>query len=131
MTPVSPMLAEACKSLETAMSKNPDGLYSEIKYDGERVQIHKKGNEFRFFTRNLKPVLDHKIRRCREFIPKAFPAGYDLILDSEIIVVDTKTGQLLPFGTLGIHKKQQFSSSEVCLFVFDCIYYNGEDLTKR
>jgi ATP-dependent DNA ligase len=23
----------------------------EIKFDGERIQIHKKGNEFRFFTR--------------------------------------------------------------------------------
>lgn len=62
---------------------------------------------------------------------QAFPSATDLILDSEIIVVDTVTGELLPFGTLGVHKKTQFESAEVCLFIFDCIYYNGEDLTKK
>ncbi|XP_055381243.1 DNA ligase 3 [Condylostylus longicornis] len=131
MSPISPMLAEACKSVERAIEKNPEGMFSEIKYDGERVQIHKSGTEFRFYTRNLKPVLDHKIARCKEYIPKAFPSGNDMILDSEILVVNTKTGELLPFGTLGVHKKEQFANSEVCLFVFDCIYFNGEDLTKR
>lgn len=47
MCPISPMLAEACKSVEAAMAKNPEGVYSEIKYDGERVQIHKHGSEFK------------------------------------------------------------------------------------
>ena len=54
--------AEACKSVEYAMKKCPNGMYSEIKYDGERVQVHKKGNEFRYFSRSLKPVLPHKVR---------------------------------------------------------------------
>lgn len=47
MCPVSPMLAEACKSVERALEKYPQGMYSEIKYDGERVQLHKRGNEFK------------------------------------------------------------------------------------
>lgn len=47
MCPISPMLAEACKSVEKAIEKCPAGIYSEIKYDGERVQLHKKGNEFK------------------------------------------------------------------------------------
>lgn len=103
------MLAEACKSVEKAIEKCPAGIYSEIKYDGERVQLHKKGNEFkcvffciyssyawviymytqrgcvneivsitreftlysrRFFSRNLKPVLEHKTKRLEEFIPQ-------------------------------------------------------------
>lgn len=25
---------------------------------------------YRFFSRNLKPVMEHKINRCKEFIPK-------------------------------------------------------------
>lgn len=41
------MLAEACKSVEKAIEKCPAGIYSEIKYDGERLQLHKKGNEFK------------------------------------------------------------------------------------
>lgn len=47
MYPISPMLAEACKSVEKAIEKCPKGMYSEIKYDGERVQLHKQGNEFK------------------------------------------------------------------------------------
>lgn len=49
MTPISPMLANACNSVEEAFKKCPNGLFSEIKYDGERVQIHKQGNEFRYY----------------------------------------------------------------------------------
>ncbi|KAL7727429.1 hypothetical protein ACLKA6_017553 [Drosophila palustris] len=130
MTPVSPMLANACKSVEDAFKKNPGGLYSEIKYDGERVQIHKQGAEFKFFSRNLKPVMDHKIKLLKDFIPRAFPGADDMILDSEIILVDTETGALLPFGTLGAHKKHTFANASVCLFVFDCLLYDGDDLTQ-
>lgn len=61
MTPVQPMLAEACKSIEYAMKKCPNGMFSEIKYDGERVQVHKKGDHFSYFSRSLKPVLPHKV----------------------------------------------------------------------
>ena len=39
MTPVKPMLADACRSIEQAFKKCPNGMYSEIKYDGERVQV--------------------------------------------------------------------------------------------
>lgn len=56
MTPVKPMLAEACKSVESAITKCPNGMYAEIKYDGERVQLHKKGDKFCYFSRSLKPV---------------------------------------------------------------------------
>ncbi|XP_023309068.2 DNA ligase 3 [Lucilia cuprina] len=130
MTPISPMLANACNSVEDAFKKSPNGLFSEIKYDGERVQIHKQGNEFKFFSRNLKPVMEHKVKRFKEFIPKAFPGAGDMILDSEIILVDTITGELLPFGSLGAHKKKEYQNAEVCLFVFDCILFKGEDLTN-
>ncbi|KAH1028379.1 DNA ligase 3 isoform X2 [Dendroctonus ponderosae] len=131
LTPVFPMLAEACKSVEHAMKKCPNGMFSEIKYDGERVQVHKHGNEFKYFSRSLKPVMPHKVAHFKEYIPKAFPHAKDLILDTEILMMDTKTGKPLPFGTLGVHKKAQFQDANVCLFVFDCIYYNGESLMQK
>ena len=74
--------------------------------------------------------MPHKINPCKEYIPKAFPTGHDLILDSEIIMVNGKTGELLPFGSLGVNKREEFPDAEICLFIFDCIYYNGKDLTK-
>lgn len=43
------------------MKKCPNGMYSEIKYDGERVQVHKNGDVFSYFSRSLKPVLPHKV----------------------------------------------------------------------
>ena len=43
------------------MKKCPNGMYAEIKYDGERVQVHKQGDKFVFFSRSLKPVQPHKV----------------------------------------------------------------------
>ncbi|KAG5347662.1 DNLI3 ligase, partial [Acromyrmex charruanus] len=131
MTPVLPMLAEACTSVEMAMRKCPNGMLSEVKYDGERVQVHKSGNDFRYFSRSLKPVLPHKVNLFKDYIVQAFPDGDDLILDSEVLMVDNETGQPLPFGTLGIHKKAEFKNANVCLFVFDCLYYNGDILIDK
>lgn len=68
--------AEACKSIEYAMKKCPNGMYSEIKYDGERVQVHKDGDHFSYFSRSLKPVLPHKVRRLPSFLPGlVFPSA--------------------------------------------------------
>ncbi|CAH2222707.1 DNA ligase 3 isoform X1 [Pelobates cultripes] len=131
MTPVQPMLAEACKSIEYAMKKCPNGMYAEIKYDGERVQVHKNGDHFSYFSRSLKPVLPHKVAHFKDFIPKAFPGGNSIILDTEVLLIDTNTGKPLPFGTLGVHKKAAFQDANVCLFVFDCIYFNGVSLMDR
>ncbi|XP_037323873.2 DNA ligase 3 [Pungitius pungitius] len=131
MTPVQPMLAEACKSVEYAMKKCPNGMYSEIKYDGERVQVHKNGDHFSYFSRSLKPVLPHKVAHFKDYIPQAFPGGHSMILDAEVLLIDTNTSKPLPFGTLGVHKKAAFQDANVCLFVFDCIYFNGVSLMER
>ncbi|CAH0399223.1 unnamed protein product [Chilo suppressalis] len=128
MTPVLPMLAEACKSVEMAMKKCPNGMFSEIKYDGERVQVHKRGSEFKYFSRALKPVLPHKVSHFKDYLPKAFPEAVDMVLDAEVLMVDVNTGKPLPFGTLGIHKQSAFKDAQVCLYVFDCLYYNGKVL---
>ena len=119
MTPVQPMLAMACKSVDMAFEKCPNGMYSEIKYDGERVQLHKNGDEFKYFSRSLKPVLPHKVSHFKEYIPKAFPGASELILDAEVLMVDNKTGDPLPFGSLGIHKKDGYKDATPCLFIFD------------
>lgn len=131
MTPVLPMLAQPCKSVQMALEKCPNGIFSEIKYDGERIQLHKSGNTFKYFNRSLKPTLAHKVNHFKEYIPKAFPFGEDLILDAEVLLVDITNGKPLPFGTLGIHKKNECKNANVCLFVFDCLYYNGESLLKK
>ena len=61
---VSHFQAEACRSVAQAIKKCPNGMYAEIKYDGERVQVHKQGDRFEFFSRSLKPVQPHKACVC-------------------------------------------------------------------
>lgn len=131
MTPVKPMLADACKSAEQAFAKCKNGILAEVKYDGERLQVHKNGDKYQYYSRNLKQVSDHKSEHLKEYIPKAMPNAKQLILDGEILLYDTKKKCPLPFGTLGKHKKNKFQDATVCYFVFDCIYYNGESLMNK
>jgi DNA ligase-3 len=104
MTPIKPMLADACKSVEQCFSKCKNSVLAEIKYDGERLQIHKNGSMFNYFSRNLKQVQAHKVSHFKEYIPKAFPSAKQLILDGEVLLYDTIEKKPLPFGTLGVHK---------------------------
>ena len=60
----SSVQAEACRAVATAMRKCPNGMYAEIKYDGERVQVHKQGDKFEYFSRSLKTVQPHKVSLC-------------------------------------------------------------------
>ncbi|AIU41289.1 dna ligase [Sucra jujuba nucleopolyhedrovirus] len=131
MTPVTPMLADVCKSMSTAMKKCPDGMLAEIKYDGERVQIHKKRERFQFYSRSLKSVSAHKIVGLDECLRHIIDPDIDVVLDAEIVLFDTIAQKPLPFGTLGVHKKKNFSQSHVCLYVFDCLYYDGECLLNQ
>jgi DNA ligase-3 len=128
---VCSLQAEALKKFQKALDKNPYGLFAEIKYDGERVQIHKSGSDFKYYSRSLKPVAAHKVADLEKYVPLAFPSADSLILDAEILLVDYKTKLPLPFGTLGKHKKAGFSTACVCLFVFDMMHYNGKDLSKK
>jgi DNA ligase-3 len=122
MTAIKPMLADACKSVEQAFLKCKNEILAEVKYDGERLQIHKNNDTFTYYSRNLKAVQPHKTEYLKEYIPKAFPNAKQLILDGEILLYCSKTKKPLPFGSLGVHKKNAFKEATVCLFVFDCIY---------
>lgn len=86
------MLADACKSVEQAFIKCKNPIMAEVKYDGERLQIHKyyffflkkqqvfmlndwkffsrNGSTFTYYSRNLKAVQPHKTEYLKEFIPK-------------------------------------------------------------
>jgi len=81
--------------------------------------------------RNCDQRVPLQVKEFSKHIPKAFPDGSDLILDSEVLMVDNNSGKPLPFGTLGIHKKAGYKDATPCLFVFDCLYYNGASLMNK
>jgi len=138
MYPVKPMLATACKSYSEAFNKfKSKVIYAEIKYDGERVQVHFDGTEWKFYARSLKPVQPYKIASVQNDVSLAMPNAKRLILDSEVLMVDGESGKLLPFTSIGKHKRAEFGPhAKPCLFVFDILHLNGENLltlplTKR
>ena len=56
-----PMHANPVFSVEQAAHKCPGALFSEVKVDGERLLVHKRGAIFTFFSRNCKPVPAKKV----------------------------------------------------------------------
>ncbi|CAH8560694.1 unnamed protein product [Dicrocoelium dendriticum] len=131
--PIKPMLAEPCRSAAQALSKScTDGwLLAEIKYDGERIQIHKDGDQYHYFSRSLRPVPANRVSHVEPYIPDAFKLTKQLVIDCEILLLDTKTGKPLPFSSLGVHKRTKFEDASVCIFVFDCLYLNGQSLIDK
>lgn len=136
----APILASLCARLPDAveMIKKMGEVDVEPKYDGVRTQIHYRRSENRgqrmdwvqSFSRNLEnttqmyPELDHIAKQIH---------GDDVILDSEAIGYDIKTGKLIPFQeTMTRKRKHEIAnvSSAIPLrfFVFDILYKNGKDL---
>lgn len=131
MRPLRPMTANPCKSSESAFEKLPGGVAADLKYDGERVQVHRQMGQILYFSRSMKPVLDHKVEPFDCLIPMAFPGNADLILDAEVVMIEDNSGEILPFGTLGIHKAAEHEGASPCLFIFDCLFYGGESLLDK
>jgi DNA ligase-1 len=54
--PIRPMLAERLSSPEEILEKLGGKCIAEYKYDGERIQMHKKGDEIVLFSRRLENI---------------------------------------------------------------------------
>ena len=82
--PIRPMLASAAPSAETAVSEM--GRVSvEWKLDGIRVQVHRRGDTVRIWTRNLNEVTD-RLPEVVEIV-RSLPVR-SAVLDGELAVLD-------------------------------------------
>eukprot|EP01061_Rhynchopus_euleeides_P037265 TRINITY_DN6327_c0_g1_i5.p1 TRINITY_DN6327_c0_g1~~TRINITY_DN6327_c0_g1_i5.p1 ORF type:complete len:579 (+),score=215.55 TRINITY_DN6327_c0_g1_i5:123-1739(+) len=124
--PISPQLARAAQSLDDVVNRCPQGFYSEIKYDGERIQIHKQGGSFTFWSRSLKPMKADKYAGLEGDLETAFAGASSVIADGEILLIDKATSIPLPFGTMGKHKREGYKDACTCIFIFDILEYDGE-----
>ena len=57
--PVRPMLAERVKNEYDVLEKFQGEFAAEYKLDGERAQIHKKGNQVIIFSRSLENITQY------------------------------------------------------------------------
>ncbi len=132
--PIRPMLAERLSSPEEILEKLGGKCIAEYKYDGERVQAHKKGNEVALYSRRMERISD-QYPDAVELVRRSVSAE-EAILEAECVAVDIETNELLPFQEL-MHRRRKYGVEEameqypVSLFMFDALYVDGRDLTLK
>jgi DNA ligase-1 len=130
--PIRPMLCERLPSAEEILEKLGGKCVAEYKYDGERVQIHKKEGENVLFSRRLENI-SSQYPDAIELVKKHVRAK-EAILEAECVAVDLDTGEMRPFQEL-MHRRRKYGVEKameeypVSLFMFDALYVDGEDLT--
>ena len=78
-TPVQPMLASTAADPASALAVTGRASV-EFKLDGARIQVHRRGDDVRVFTRNLADIT-HRVPEVVAVV-RAFPV-HDVILDGE------------------------------------------------
>ncbi len=132
--PIRMMLAQRLASADEILNKLGGEAACEWKYDGERIQIHKKGKEVILFSRRLENITEQYPDVCatvREHVQ-----CNEAIIEGECVAVHPDTGELLPFQEL-MHRRRKYGVEDaakrfpVSLFLFDVLYIDGEDLTQQ
>lgn len=136
--PIKVMLAQKAESIDDAIErvKNPEGFFvAQFKYDGVRMQIHKKGNKILIFTRRLENV-------TKQF-PEVYKSSKELInskeciIDSEAIAYSPIDKKTVPFQELSKRIKRKYDIDEMArkipvkVKIFDLIYLNGEMMLDK
>ncbi|HUL61863.1 MAG TPA: ATP-dependent DNA ligase [Methanocella sp.] len=129
MRPVRPMLAQNVASIREALDEMGGTVEFEVKYDGARLQIHKRGPEVRLFSRRLEDLTD-ALPEIVDFVRQSVAAD-TAILDSECIAIDRATGRPIPFQNILTRLRRVYKVEEtrqqfpLILRPFDVLYHDG------
>jgi len=132
--PIRPMLAERLSDPEEILKKVGGKALVDYKYDGERAQIHKKGDKIYIFSRRLENITS-QYPDVVDYI-NSYIEGNDFIIEGEIVAVDPDSGEMRPFQEL-MHRKRKSDIHEaikeypVNVFLFDLMYYDNTDYTVK
>jgi len=129
--PVALMLAQMAGGVAEALAEHGGETALEYKYDGARVQIHKRDDVVRVFSRRLTDVT----RSLPEVVEavRANVKANEAIMEGEVIAVD-RSGSPIPFQHLmrrfrRVHGVQDAAEKiPVRLYLFDVLYLDGESL---
>lgn len=135
--PLRPMLGSITRDMGEMLTKLQGRDFScEYKYDGQRAQVHcdEKG-KVTIFSRHLEVMTD-KYPDLVALVPKIRGEGVSsFILEGEVVAIDRETGELRTFQTLANRARKDVVigsvSIDVCLYSFDLMYLNGEELMDR
>lgn len=128
-TPIIMMRAERLSSGEEII-KQIGECSIEPKFDGFRLQVHKKGKEVKLYTRGLEEATfmypDVVAGVQKEVTEK------EVILEGEAIGYDPQTNSFLPFQET-VQRKRKYDIEEKAkeiplkLFAFELLYANGKN----
>ncbi len=122
--PVKPMLAQLSHGIGASVEEMGTAI-CETKYDGFRVQIHKKNDEIKIFTRRLDNIKD-AVPEIVEYIEKCLPHE-DFIVEGEIIA--TKDGNPISFQYILQRVRRKYEIERLrnevplIMYLFDVLYY--------
>jgi len=135
--PLRPMLGSITRDLGEMLTKLQGRDFTcEFKYDGQRAQVHCDENgKVTIFSRHLEVMTD-KYPDLVALVPKIRGEGVSsFILEGEVVAIDRDTGHLKTFQTLSNRARKDVVigsvTIDVCLFSFDLMYLNGEELLDR
>jgi DNA ligase-1 len=129
--PIKPMLAEMSYSIAEVLASHGGKTAFEYKFDGARIQIHKKENEIRIFSRRLTDVTE-SLPDIVELVQSKI-AAKNALLEGEVIAVGADE-KPLPFQDLmrrfrRVHKiDEMVKEIPLKLYLFDVIYLDGKSL---
>jgi len=133
--PIRVMLAVKAENVLEAFDIVGRPAEIEYKYDGFRVQVHKKGNEIFLWTRRLENVTK-QFPDVVEYIKECLP-DKDFIVEGEIVGYDKNTNKFLPFQKISQRIKRKYDIEKMVkeipveLHLFDIIYYDNEILINK
>ncbi|MCR4335400.1 MAG: ATP-dependent DNA ligase [archaeon] len=132
-TPIRPTLAERLPTAKEIIEKIGKCVV-EAKYDGFRLQVHKKGNEVTIFSRqseNMTDMFPDIIKAVREQIK-----GNEVIFEGEALAVNEITQEYFPFQVT-IQRRRKYDIEKKAiefplkLFVFDIMFFNGTNWMEK
>jgi ATP-dependent DNA ligase I len=128
LRPVQPMLAAPGDDLDAALERiSPAAV--EFKLDGVRVQVHRRGDEVRVFSRTL----DDVTARVPEVVRAALALPADtVVLDGEAIALRAD-GRPEPFQVTASRfgTRRPAGAAPLTALFFDVLHAGGEDLLDR
>ncbi|KAG0420103.1 hypothetical protein HPB47_003677 [Ixodes persulcatus] len=136
-SPVHPMLAERAEPRTVERRLAREAFFAETKFDGERLQVHKKGGEFRYFTRNshdysagFGSLTDRG--SLTQFISSAFRSHVsNCILDGEVVAYDPVRKNFVCKGSnVDVKSLREDSSLQPCFVAFDILFLNDRVVTN-
>jgi DNA ligase-1 len=129
--PIKPMLAEMSYNIAEVIATHGGKTAFEYKFDGARIQIHKKDQQVRIFSRRLTDVTE-SLPDIVELVKNKIGAK-DALLEGEVVAVGAD-GRPLPFQDLmrrfrRVHKiEEMVKEIPLKLYLFDVIYLDGKPL---